>query len=235
MDDLSNDLVRLIIWFIPDQQSRLSVGLVNRRLHRLVGDHLDPHFYHIRSLSDLSDQVLRHWLPLLLRRFHRIDLHYCSDLPFDFGILRIAGSSNCFKLSFPNNHWITDLTQFSDLYWDNNNIIKDQSDSCNKNCDYRINKTKSVRLHTIVLKGCGNLVDVSALKDITDIDTIDLRGCYKITDVTALPSMVTLDIRGCTKLTNLLSLRSVANLYWSSDYLKGDPFFWDDFNPLSYP
>ena len=84
-------------------------------------------------------------------------------------------------------------------------------------------------VHTLILKNCGNIEDVSNLgrvhtldlsfcKNITDVSmlgnvhTLNLSDCNNITDVSNLGNVYTLDLSWCKNITDVSNLENVHTL-----------------------
>ena len=64
-------------------------------------------------------------------------------------------------------------------------------------------------VHTLNLSYCDNITDVSALGN---VHTLNLTNCKKITDVSALGKVHNLDLRHCENITDVSALGNVYNL-----------------------
>ena len=64
-------------------------------------------------------------------------------------------------------------------------------------------------VHTLNLSYCENITDVSALGN---VHTLSLRGCENISDVSALGNVHTLKLDHCDKITDVSALKNVHTL-----------------------
>ena len=74
-------------------------------------------------------------------------------------------------------------------------------------------------LHALDLRGCSELVDVSALAGCASLHTLRLSNCSELVDVSGLAgcaSLHTLDLSGCSKLVDVSALAGCASLYTSA-------------------
>ena len=67
-------------------------------------------------------------------------------------------------------------------------------------------------LHSLELRNCNKLTDITPLSGLTNLD---LRYCYELTDITQLTglnNLTTLDLSGCSKLIDTTPLSELINL-----------------------
>lgn len=127
-----------------------------------------------------------------------LDKYNASELFKNVSILNI---NNVFSIVNKNNDYLI----MSKL----NNIKNVHTIDFSNNSPYSGDIDFLANAHTVNLRHCDNITDVSCLRN---VHTLDLSYCYKIEDVTALKSVHNLNLTNCVNITDVSALGNVHTL-----------------------
>ncbi len=83
-------------------------------------------------------------------------------------------------------------------------------------------------LHSLNLRNCEELTDITPLSGLTNLTELDLSSCPNLTDIIPLSGLINLtdlDLENCNKLTDITPLSGLTNLteLYLSSYCNKSP------------